>query len=206
MIDKVKFVEIRWHGRGGQGAVTSAELVAQAAISEGKYAQAFPSFGPERRGAPVQAFNRVDIKEPVRIRSDVTNPDVVIVLDPSLLDKVNVTSGLDKKGKVIINTRKTAKEIKRVLSNVGVHPTYKSLENQGYFEASIFNEEHKIGYEFYFLRSLWSFFTIQLYLLAYLVERWPRLIREIPNVIQVVTNLKKMLDSTESGFLQRARD
>lgn len=100
----------------------------------------------------------------------------------------------------------TAKEIKRVLSNVGVHPTYKSLENQGYFEASIFNEEHKIGYEFYFLRSLWSFFTIQLYLLVYLVERWPRLIKEIPNVVQVATNLRKMIDSTENGFRQRAKD
>jgi pyruvate ferredoxin oxidoreductase gamma subunit len=105
-------VEIRWHGRGGQGAVTSAELLAQAAISEGKYAQAFPSFGPERRGAPVQAFNRIDVREPVRIRADVTDPDIVVVLDPSLLEKVNVTSGLKKDGLVIINTMRTAKEIK----------------------------------------------------------------------------------------------
>jgi len=110
---KVKsLIEIRWHGRGGQGAVTSAELLAQAAISEGKYAQAFPSFGPERRGAPVQAFNRVDSKEPVRIRVDLTEPDIVVVLDPSLLSIVNVTSGLKENGIVIINTRKTAKEIK----------------------------------------------------------------------------------------------
>jgi pyruvate ferredoxin oxidoreductase gamma subunit len=106
-------MEIRWHGRGGQGGVTTAELLAQAAISEGKYAQAFPSFGPERRGAPVQAFNRVDSQAPVRIRADVTDPDVVVVLDPSLLDKVNVTSGLKKGGYVIINTRKTAGEIKK---------------------------------------------------------------------------------------------
>ena len=106
------FIEIRWHGRGGQGAVTSTELLAQAAISEGKYAQAFPSFGPERRGAPVQAVNRVDSRAPVRIRADITEPDVVVVLDPSLLDKVDVTSGLKKNGQVIINTRKTAKEIK----------------------------------------------------------------------------------------------
>jgi pyruvate ferredoxin oxidoreductase gamma subunit len=105
--------EIRWHGRGGQGAVTSTELLAQAAISEGKFAQAFPSFGPERRGAPVQAFNRVDSQAPVKIRADITNPDVVVVLDPSLLDKVNVTSGLKKGGRVIINTRKTASEIKK---------------------------------------------------------------------------------------------
>ena len=105
-------MEIRWHGRGGQGAVTTAEILAQAAVSEGKFAQAFPSFGPERRGAPVQAFNRVDSQAPVRIRADITEPDVVVVLDPSLLDKVNVTSGLKKGGRVIINTRKTAKEIK----------------------------------------------------------------------------------------------
>jgi pyruvate ferredoxin oxidoreductase gamma subunit len=87
-------------------------MLAQAAISEGKFAQAFPSFGPERRGAPVQAFNRVDSREPVRIRADITQPDVVVVLDPSLLEKVNVTSGLKKGGHVIINTRKTAREIK----------------------------------------------------------------------------------------------
>jgi pyruvate ferredoxin oxidoreductase gamma subunit len=113
MTENNSLIEIRWHGRGGQGAVTSTELLAQAAISEGKYAQAFPSFGPERRGAPVQAFNRIDSKAPVRIRADITEPDVVVVLDPSLLDKVNVTSGLKKGGPVIINTRKTAKEIKK---------------------------------------------------------------------------------------------
>jgi len=104
MTKENSLIEIRWHGRGGQGAVTSTELLAQAAISEGKYAQAFPSFGPERRGAPVQAFNRIDARKPVKIRADITEPDVVVVLDPGLLDKVNVTSGLKKGGKVIINT------------------------------------------------------------------------------------------------------
>jgi pyruvate ferredoxin oxidoreductase gamma subunit len=112
MTQEKSLLEIRWHGRGGQGAVTTTEMLAQAAISEGKYAQAFPSFGPERRGAPVQAFNRIDSKSPVRIRADITEPDYVVVLDPSLLEKVNVTSGLKKDGWVIINTRKTAKEIK----------------------------------------------------------------------------------------------
>lgn len=112
MIDTTKLIEIRWHGRGGQGAVTSAELVAQAAISEDKYAQAFPSFGPERRGAPVLAFNRIDSKEPIRIRAGITQPDVVVVLDPSLLSTVNVTSGLKEKGMVIINTRKSAEQIR----------------------------------------------------------------------------------------------
>jgi pyruvate ferredoxin oxidoreductase gamma subunit len=113
MTNDKSLVEIRWHGRGGQGAVTSAELLAQAAISEGKYAQAFPSFGPERRGAPVQAFNRIDIKEPVRIRADILEPDAVVVLDPSLLTIVNVTSGLKDNGIVIINTRKTAEQIRK---------------------------------------------------------------------------------------------
>ncbi len=112
MTEEKSLIEIRWHGRGGQGAVTSTEMLAQAAISEGKYAQAFPSFGPERRGAPVQAFNRVDSREPVRIRADINQPDYVVVLDPSLLGKVNVTSGLKNEGKVIVNTRKTAAEIK----------------------------------------------------------------------------------------------
>jgi pyruvate ferredoxin oxidoreductase gamma subunit len=112
MMKEKSLIEIRWHGRGGQGAVTSAEMLAQAAISEGKYAQAFPSFGPERRGAPVQAFNRVDKEAPVRIRADITDPDFVVVLDPSLLDKVNVTSGLKKGGVVVINTKKNINQIK----------------------------------------------------------------------------------------------
>jgi pyruvate ferredoxin oxidoreductase gamma subunit len=104
-------IEIRWHGRGGQGAVTSAELVAQAAISEGKYAQAFPSFGPERRGAPVLAFVRIDSQQPIRIRAEITNPDVVVVLDPGLLSIVNVLSGLKEDGLLVINTGKSFKEI-----------------------------------------------------------------------------------------------
>ena len=107
-----KFTEIRWHGRGGQGAVTSAELVAQAAISEGKYAQAFPSFTPERRGAPVLAFNRINPDEPVRTRAEVDQPDVVIILDSSLLSILDVTSGLKAKGTVIINTKKSAEQIR----------------------------------------------------------------------------------------------
>lgn len=111
MVAKNQLMEIRWHGRGGQGAVTSAELVAQAAISEGKFAQAFPSFGPERRGAPVLAFVRVDSQEPVRVRAEITDPDVVVVLDPGLLTIVNVVSGLKDNGLVIINTKKSFDEI-----------------------------------------------------------------------------------------------
>ena len=111
MIDTKQLIEIRWHGRGGQGAVTSAELVAQAAISEGKYAQAFPSFGPERRGAPVLAFDRISNKESIKVRAEVTEPDVVVVLDPGLLRIVNVTSGLKEKGVLIINTKRLLQDI-----------------------------------------------------------------------------------------------
>jgi len=111
VIEKNRLTEIRWHGRGGQGAVTSAELVAQAAISEGKYAHAFPSFGPERRGAPVLAFVRISRREPIRIRAEITRPDIVVVLDPGLLGIVNVTSGLKENGMLVINTRKSFPEI-----------------------------------------------------------------------------------------------
>jgi pyruvate ferredoxin oxidoreductase gamma subunit len=113
LVNPGKMIEIRLHGRGGQGAVTSAEILAEAAISEGKYAQAFPSFGPERRGAPVQAFFRISASEPIRIRSSITEPDVVVVQDPGLLSTVNVTSGLKPGGIVIINTIKTAEQIRK---------------------------------------------------------------------------------------------
>lgn len=102
-----EITEIRWHGRGGQGAVTSAELVARAAIAEGKEARAFPSFGPERRGAPVLAFVRVSSGPPIRVRTEITSPDVVVVLDPRLISAVDVTAGLKPGGLVVINTKKT---------------------------------------------------------------------------------------------------
>ena len=95
-------IEIRFHGRGGQGAVTSAELLALAAIGEGKYAQAFPSFGPERRGAPVVAFCRIG-DERIRIRANVYEPDIVVVLDASLLKIVNVAAGLKSNG-ILVTT------------------------------------------------------------------------------------------------------
>jgi pyruvate ferredoxin oxidoreductase gamma subunit len=103
-------IAIRIHGRGGQGSVTCAELVAQAAISEDKYAQAFPSFGPERRGAPVQAFIRIDNNKQIRVRAGVTEPDIVVVLDPSLLDIVDITSGLKDGGLMVINTKGSIKD------------------------------------------------------------------------------------------------
>ena len=117
MIDTTELIEIRWHGRGGQGAVTSAELLAKAAIDEGKYAQAFPAFGAERRGAPVLAFDRVSSREPIRIRAEVTEPDVVIVLDPGLLRIVNVTSGLKEKGALIINTGRPFQDVESEFGN-----------------------------------------------------------------------------------------
>ncbi|GAG23944.1 unnamed protein product, partial [marine sediment metagenome] len=104
-------IEIRWHGRGGQGAVTSTELVAQAAINEGKYAQAFPAFGAERRGAPVVAFIRIDSSRPIRVRAEIVEPDIVVVLDPSLLRVVDVTSGLKASGILVVNTPKEPEEI-----------------------------------------------------------------------------------------------
>ena len=115
MGDKSQLLEIRWHGRGGQGAVTSAELVAKAAINEGKYAQAFPSFGPERRGAPVLAFDRISSEQPIRVRAEVAQPDVVVVLDPGLLRIVNVTSGLKENGVLIINTKSPPQDIESEL-------------------------------------------------------------------------------------------
>jgi pyruvate ferredoxin oxidoreductase gamma subunit len=106
-------IEIRFHGRGGQGAVTSAELTALAAIEEGMYAQAFPSFGPERRGAPVMAFVRVS-NEPIRTREKIYEPDIVVVLDPTLLEIVDVAAGLKENGIVVLNTTKSAKEIRKI--------------------------------------------------------------------------------------------
>ena len=104
-------VEIIWHGRGGQGAVTSAELLAQAAINEGKYAQAFPAFGPERRGAPVVAFVRIDNDKPIRVRAEIEEPDIVVVLAADLLRVVDVSSGLKASGILVLNTPKAAEEI-----------------------------------------------------------------------------------------------
>lgn len=95
--------EIRFHGRGGQGAVTAAEVLAVAAFKDGKYSQAFPFFGVERRGAPVMAFTRID-DEFIRLREQVYEPDYIVVLDPTLMEVVNVLDGMKKDGMVIVNT------------------------------------------------------------------------------------------------------
>ncbi len=115
-------IEIRFHGRGGQGAVTSAELLALAAIEEGKYAQAFPSFGPERRGAPVLAFCRIS-DEPIRIRANIYEPDIVVVLDASLLKIVNVASGLKLDGVLVttsVDSPEKVKEDLKIKNRIGV--------------------------------------------------------------------------------------
>jgi pyruvate ferredoxin oxidoreductase gamma subunit len=105
-------LEIRFHGRGGQGAVTSVELLALAAINEGKFAQGFPSFGPERRGAPVLAFLRIDDRH-IRLRCKIEAPDVVLILDPSLIRIQKPTTDLKKDGLIVLNTPKSVKEVRR---------------------------------------------------------------------------------------------
>ena len=98
-----KLIEIRWHARGGQGAVTAAKLLAETALSQGQYFQAFPEYGPERMGAPIQAFTRIS-SDPILIRSSITNPSIVAVLDSTLLGTVNVTAGMGEDGIIIVNT------------------------------------------------------------------------------------------------------
>jgi len=95
-------LEIRWHGYGGQGAVTAAKLAAAASLREGKHFQAFPEFGPERRGAPLQAFTRID-DSPIRIFSNVVNPDVVVIMNYTLIGKIPVTDGIKDDGIIIAN-------------------------------------------------------------------------------------------------------
>jgi 2-oxoacid:acceptor oxidoreductase gamma subunit (pyruvate/2-ketoisovalerate family) len=106
--------EFRWHGRGGQGAWTASELLARAAIHEGKYIQSFPEFGPERMGAPVKAYTRIS-DEPIRLHCSVYNPGLAIVMDPTLLATVPVTKGLGKEGILIVNSPKDPKTMKQEL-------------------------------------------------------------------------------------------
>jgi len=96
-------LEIRWHGRGGQGAKTAADFIATCAINGGKYSQGFPDYGPERMGAPMRGFTRIS-DEPILLHCQIERPDIVVVLDDTLLDSVDVTGGLVEKGVVLINT------------------------------------------------------------------------------------------------------
>jgi pyruvate ferredoxin oxidoreductase gamma subunit len=109
-----KMLEVRWHGRGGQGAWTASELLARAAIHEGKFIQSFPEFGPERMGAPVTAFTRISDKA-IMVHCMVYNPDVVAVLDPTLIKAVPVIEGLNEEGNVIINSTDSPAKVKSAL-------------------------------------------------------------------------------------------
>jgi len=127
-----KMLEVRWHGRGGQGAVTASKVLAESAI---KYIQAFPEYGSERQGAPVKAFTRI-ADQRIRQHNQVTSPDVVIVLDSSLLDAVDVTEGLTEDGTLIINTEASQGEMRQKLNLKGrkvytVDATGISLRNLG---------------------------------------------------------------------------
>ena len=108
-------IEIRWHGRGGQGAKTASLLLADAAFNTGKYIQGFPEYGPERMGAPITAYNRISDK-PITIHSNIYEPDYVVVVDDTLLESVPVTAGLKKGGAIVINTTKSPEYLKEKLN------------------------------------------------------------------------------------------
>jgi len=118
-----KPLEIIWHGRGGQGAWTASEILAKAAIKEGKYIQSFPEFGPERMGAPVKAFTRISDK-PIRLHCGVYNPDIVAVIDPTLLKSVNVLEGLQEGRRLVFNTEET------------LHELYERIEKQDWYDGT----------------------------------------------------------------------
>lgn len=107
-------IEIRWHGRGGQGTKTASLLLADAAFNTGKYIQGFPEYGPERMGAPITAYNRISTS-PIRLHSNIYEPDYVVVVDDTLLEAVDVTAGLKETGAIVINTTKDIKSIKPLL-------------------------------------------------------------------------------------------
>ena len=107
-----ELIEIRWHGRGGQGVVTAGKLLAETAMGTGQFFQAFPDYGPERMGAPIRAFTRLS-PEPISIHSQIEEPDVVLVLDPTLLGTVAVTEGLKEDGTLLVNTSASPDEVRK---------------------------------------------------------------------------------------------
>lgn len=109
-----KLTEIRWHARAGQGAVTAAKLVAETALFEDRYMQAMPEYGPERMGAPLKAFTRIS-SEPIEVYNNIENPDIVVLLDETLLKVVDIAEGIHSDGAVIINTTKTPAEMRALL-------------------------------------------------------------------------------------------
>jgi pyruvate ferredoxin oxidoreductase gamma subunit len=112
-MSKPEYLEIRWHGRGGQGVVTAGKLLAETALGTGQYFQAFPDYGPERMGAPIRAFTRISSK-PITIHSQIEEPNVVLVLDPTLLGSVGVAEGLKEDGTLLVNTPMSPAEIREI--------------------------------------------------------------------------------------------
>ncbi len=113
-----KLTEIRWHGRAGQGVVTAGELLAEAALEEGRYFQAFPDYGPARMGAPIRVYTRIS-DEPIEVHYQILSPEVVVVVNPNLLGVVDVTEGLAKDGIVIVNAPETPEQIRARLGLKG---------------------------------------------------------------------------------------
>ncbi len=118
-----ELIEIRWHGRGGQGTVTAAKVLADTCLSGGRYVQAFPEYGPERAGAPLRAYNRIDTKE-LRMHCPVLNPQVVSVVDATLLDAINVAEGATDDAIFVVNTTKDPKEVRGKLKAKGGQKVY----------------------------------------------------------------------------------
>ncbi|MCC8168526.1 MAG: 2-oxoacid:acceptor oxidoreductase family protein [Clostridiales bacterium] len=131
-------LEIRWHGRGGQGAKTAALLLADVAFETGAYVQGFPEYGPERMGAPITAYNRIS-RNPIRVHSNIYEPDMVMVVDETLLEDVDVTAGLKEDGAIIINTDKTVDE---------VMPHLKGYKGRVYVIDARAISEHALGKNF----------------------------------------------------------
>ena len=132
-----KMTEIRWHGRGGQGAKTACLLLADAAFASGKYVQGFPEYGPERMGAPITAYNRIS-DVPCSVHSNIYNPDYVVVVDESLLSTVDVTAGLNPDGAIVINSARSGEELR---------PLLRGYTGKVYtIDARKVSEEHLGGY------------------------------------------------------------
>ena len=167
-------VEIRWHGRGGQGAKTAALLLADVAFKTGKYVQGFPEYGPERMGAPITAYNRVADQQ-ITVHSNIYEPDFVAVVDDSLLESVDVTKGLKPGGGIVVNTRRSREEIVKLLEGypgkiytidareISMEALGKYFPNSpmlaavvaltGVMEPEVFLEEMRASYEHKFAKT-----------------------------------------------------
>ena len=127
-------IEVRWHGRGGQGAKTASLLLADVAFTQGMYVQGFPEYGPERMGAPITAYNRLDTK-PMSVHSNIYDPDIVVVLDESLIESVDVIAGIKKGGALLVNSQKSSEEIQAALT--GYHQKIYKIDARRISESNI---------------------------------------------------------------------